>query len=59
MNQSLLKIVIAQVFLLLSTIKEDKDRSKWESQAEQIRKVRSLRLGTPVFRQLLTSLAAS
>jgi CCR4-NOT transcription complex subunit 1 len=34
------KIVIAQIFLLLSTIKEDKDTSKWESQADQIRKVR-------------------
>src|SRR5579862_6247055 len=33
------KIVIAQVFLLLSTIKEDKDKAKWESQADQIRKV--------------------
>ncbi|KAI9882676.1 MAG: Histone deacetylase hda1, partial [Watsoniomyces obsoletus] len=33
------KIVIAQVFLLLSTIKEDKDRTKWDSQAEQIRKL--------------------
>ena len=36
------KIVIAQVFLLLSTIKEDKDRTKWDSQAEQIRKVRAM-----------------
>lgn len=35
---SLSKIVIAQVFLLLSTIKEE-DRTKWESQADQIRKV--------------------
>ncbi|KZF19773.1 putative Ccr4-Not transcription complex subunit [Xylona heveae TC161] len=33
------KIVIAQVFLLLSTIKEDKDKTKWESQADQIRKL--------------------
>src|SRR5436305_1919320 len=47
------------VFLLLSTIKEDKDRSKWESQAEQIRKVYSPCLATPVLTQLLTSLAAS
>ncbi len=37
------KIVIAQVFLLLSTIKEDKDRTKWDSQAEQIRKVEDIR----------------
>ncbi|KAI9762120.1 MAG: kinetochore-associated Ndc80 complex subunit ndc80 [Chaenotheca gracillima] len=33
------KIVIAQVFLLLSTIKEDKDKTKWEAQADQIRKL--------------------
>ncbi|KAI9844771.1 MAG: hypothetical protein M1837_005304 [Sclerophora amabilis] len=33
------KIVIAQVFLLLSTIKEDKDKTKWDSQADQIRKL--------------------
>ncbi|KAI9842255.1 MAG: hypothetical protein M1838_003195 [Thelocarpon superellum] len=33
------KIVIAQVFLLLSTIKEDKDNTKWDSQADQIRKL--------------------
>lgn len=32
------KIVFAQLSLLLSTIKEDKDRGKWESQREQIRK---------------------
>lgn len=37
---SLSKIVIAQVFLLLSTIKEDGDKAKWDSQADQIRKVR-------------------
>jgi len=36
---SLSKIVVAQLVLLLSTIKEDKDRAKWESQVDQIRKV--------------------
>jgi CCR4-NOT transcription complex subunit 1 len=36
---SLTKIVVAQVYLLLSTIKEDKDRTKWEQQAEQLRKL--------------------
>lgn len=36
---SLSKVVIAQVFLLLSTIKEDGDKAKWESQADQIRRV--------------------
>lgn len=36
----LTKIVVAQVYLLLSTIKEDKHNSaKWEAQAEQLRKV--------------------
>jgi CCR4-NOT transcription complex subunit 1 len=40
----LTKIVVAQVYLLLSTIKEDKDRSKWEQQAEQLRKVMVSRL---------------
>jgi CCR4-NOT transcription complex subunit 1 len=39
-SNSLTKIVVAQVYLLLSTIKEDKDRTKWELQAEQLRKVR-------------------
>lgn len=42
-NQNLSRIVIAQVFLLLSQlgpVKDDKDRAKWETQAEQIRKVR-------------------
>ncbi|RFU35374.1 hypothetical protein B7463_g978, partial [Scytalidium lignicola] len=38
-SNSLAKIVVAQVYLLLSTIKEDKDRTKWEQQAEQIRKL--------------------
>ncbi|KAI9644701.1 CCR4-NOT core subunit cdc39 [Ciborinia camelliae] len=33
------KIVVAQVYLLLGTIKEDKDRTKWEQQAEQLRKL--------------------
>lgn len=44
-NQNLSRIVIAQVFLLLSQfgpVKDDKDRTKWETQAEQIRKVRPL-----------------
>ena len=38
-NNSLTKIVVAQVYLLLGTIKEDNSRSKWESQAEQLKKV--------------------
>lgn len=36
---SLVKIVVAQVYLLLSTIKEDRDRAKWELQLEQLRKL--------------------
>jgi CCR4-NOT transcription complex subunit 1 len=38
-SNSLTKIVVAQVYLLLSTIKDDKDNTKWEQQAEQLRKV--------------------
>ena len=37
---ALTKIVVAQVYLLLSTIKEDKDDpSKWDVHTEQLRKV--------------------
>jgi CCR4-NOT transcription complex subunit 1 len=42
-SQNLSRIVIAQVFLLLSQfgpVKDEKDRSKWDTQTEQIRKVR-------------------
>lgn len=38
---NLSKIVVAQLFLLLSTLKEDKDKAKWDSQVDQIRKVRA------------------
>ncbi|KAH9871666.1 hypothetical protein J1614_005921 [Plenodomus biglobosus] len=41
-SQNLSRIVIAQVFLLLSQfgpLKDDKDRSKWDTQTEQIRKL--------------------
>ncbi|PQE06470.1 hypothetical protein CJF32_00002382 [Rutstroemia sp. NJR-2017a WRK4] len=38
-SSSVNKIVVAQVYLLLGTIKEDKDRTKWEQQAEQLRKL--------------------
>lgn len=41
-SSSLTKIAVAQVYLLLSTIKEDKDDPrKWESQTESLRKVTS------------------
>lgn len=38
-SNPLSKIAIAQVYLLLSTIKDDKDRTKWDLQIEQLRKV--------------------
>lgn len=38
-SSSFARIAIAQVYVLLSSIKEDKDRTKWELQAEQLRKV--------------------
>jgi CCR4-NOT transcription complex subunit 1 len=41
-SQNLSRIVIAQIFLLLSQfgpLKDDKDRAKWDTQIEQIRKV--------------------
>ncbi|GAB1315942.1 CCR4-NOT core subunit cdc39 [Madurella fahalii] len=39
-SSSLTKIAVAQVYLLLSTIKEDKDDPrKWESQTESLRKL--------------------
>lgn len=44
-SQNLSRIVIAQIFLLLSQFgppKDDKDRSKWDTQTEQIRKVRTM-----------------
>jgi CCR4-NOT transcription complex subunit 1 len=43
-NQGLSKIVIAQIFLLLSQfgpLKDERDRTKWETQTQQIRKVSS------------------
>ena len=38
-NNSLTKIVVAQVFLLLTTLKDDTDQAKWDLQREQLRKV--------------------
>lgn len=41
-TSSLTKIVVAQVYLLLSTIKEDKDDPhKWDLQVDSLRKVRA------------------
>jgi CCR4-NOT transcription complex subunit 1 len=45
-SQNLSRIVIAQVFLLLSQfgpLKDEKDRTKWDTQTEQIRKVSARR----------------
>lgn len=39
-QSSVSKIVVTQVFLLLGSITEKEGKAKWESQAEQIRKVR-------------------
>lgn len=49
-SNSLTKIVVAQVYLLLSTIKEDKDDPhKWDVQTESLRKVCSAALWPPPF----------
>lgn len=60
-SQNLSRIVIAQVFLLLSQfgpVKDEKDRSKWDTQTEQIRKVRHwLRLYTSPLHDANPSLA--
>jgi CCR4-NOT transcription complex subunit 1 len=53
--QSLTKIVIAQVFLLISSLKEE-DKAKWENQAEQLRKLidaNGMEVFTKYFRRLL------
>ncbi|KAJ4305510.1 CCR4-NOT core subunit cdc39 [Kalmusia sp. IMI 367209] len=58
-NQNLSRIVIAQVFLLLSQfgpVKDDKDRAKWDTQAEQIRKLidsNGMEVFSKYFRRLL------
>ncbi|KAI0009196.1 Not1-domain-containing protein [Xylariaceae sp. FL0662B] len=56
-SSSLTKIVVAQVYLLLSTIKEDKDRTKWELQADQLRKLLDDH-GMDVFSKYFTRLVA-
>ncbi|KAF1987219.1 Not1-domain-containing protein [Aulographum hederae CBS 113979] len=60
-SQSLSKIVIAQIFLLLSTLKDNSDKLKWDTQAEQIRKLidsHGMEVYSKYFRRLLTSNAA-
>ncbi|PHH66576.1 hypothetical protein CDD81_7051 [Ophiocordyceps australis] len=56
-TNSLTKIVVAQVYLLLSTIKEDKDRDKWEVQVDQLRKLIDDH-GMEVFAKYFTRLVA-
>ncbi|KAF2280315.1 Not1-domain-containing protein [Westerdykella ornata] len=63
-NQSLSRIVIAQLFLLLSQfgpLKNDKDRAKWDTQTEQIRKLvdsHGMDVFTKYFRRLVQQNAA-
>ena len=55
-SNALIKIVVAQVYLLLSTIKDDKDDpSKWDVHTEQLRKV-SKQPPHPIFSQPPSSL---
>ncbi|KAI0378912.1 Not1-domain-containing protein [Hypomontagnella monticulosa] len=56
-TSSLTKIVVAQVYLLLSTIKEDKDRTKWELQVDQLKKLLDDH-GMDVFPKYFTRLVA-
>ncbi|KAK5995088.1 General negative regulator of transcription subunit 1-like protein [Cladobotryum mycophilum] len=56
-TNSLTKIVVAQVYLLLSTIKEDKDRARWELQVDQLRKLIDEH-GMEVFSKYFTRLVA-
>ncbi|OTB01909.1 hypothetical protein M426DRAFT_74942 [Hypoxylon sp. CI-4A] len=56
-SSSLTKIVVAQVYLLLSTIKEDKDRAKWELQVDQLKKLLDDH-GMEVFSKYFTRLVA-
>ncbi|KAI1387901.1 Not1-domain-containing protein [Hypoxylon trugodes] len=56
-TSSLTKIVVAQVYLLLSTIKDDKDRAKWELQVDQLNKLLDDH-GMEVFPKYFTRLVA-
>ncbi|KAL0764632.1 hypothetical protein CaCOL14_012933 [Colletotrichum acutatum] len=55
---SLVKIAVAQVYLLLGAIKEDRDRAKWETQAEQLQKLINEH-GMEVFAKYFTRLVAA
>ncbi|KAI4693473.1 uncharacterized protein J4E88_001845 [Alternaria novae-zelandiae] len=64
-SQNLSRIVIAQVFLLLSQfgpVKDDKDRAKWDTQTEQIRKLvdsNGMEVFSKYFRRVLQNNAAT
>ncbi|KAF2191169.1 Not1-domain-containing protein [Zopfia rhizophila CBS 207.26] len=63
-GQNLSRIVIAQIFLLLSQfgpVKEEKDKAKWDQQSEQIRKLvdsNGMEVFSKYFRRLLQNNAA-
>ncbi|KAI1827358.1 Not1-domain-containing protein [Xylaria intraflava] len=56
-NNSLTKIVVAQVYLLLGAINKDKDRAKWELQIDQLNKLLDDH-GMEVFSRYFTRLVA-
>ncbi|KAF4122680.1 CCR4-NOT transcription complex subunit 1 [Geosmithia morbida] len=56
-TNSLTKIVVAQIYLLLSTIKDDKDRAKLDIQLEQLKKLIDEH-GMEVFSKYFTRLVA-
>ncbi|KAI0584436.1 ccr4-not transcription complex subunit protein [Pyrenophora tritici-repentis] len=64
-SQNLSRIVIAQIFLLLSQfgpVKDDKDRAKWDTQTEQIRKLvdsNGMEVFSKYFRRVLQNNAAT
>ncbi|KAJ2996048.1 hypothetical protein NUW58_g1099 [Xylaria curta] len=57
-NNPLTKIVVAQVYLLLSSINKDKDRAKWELQIDQLNKLLDDH-GMEVFSRYFTRLVAN
>ncbi|KAI0203595.1 Not1-domain-containing protein [Astrocystis sublimbata] len=56
-NNSLTKIVVAQVYLLLSSINKDKERAKWELQIDQLNKLLDDH-GMEVYSRFFTRLVA-
>lgn len=61
-SNQLTSLVVTQLNILLSTIKEDTDRAKWETQAEKIRRLvndSGMEVSTTYFRRLLQSNAST